>query len=642
MKVNTYRDEHSAPFNWATKSQQELRFEAGTPEYIPTESDASEQGFESLRTISPKNSTQMIRQSRGNPCYAKPVQIPQVPKMSAKSPTGESSTLGRKSRKPSVSPHRINNFVCETSPNRLILDFGTSSNGTENGSENGSDLSGVSTGHNSSTDCSSTRSSVGLLEKMKQKTKKSIKRSISSVSTKNRNKKENSSTSNDSKIDLSKCNPNSKDFINYKYSPTNSSMTLSSISIVQSSMTSLQSNQTLTSSAHKYNTTTRCSRGNSRQSSVVSFDKTDTSSNNSQNKEPIYGTSRRSITKPTHAPPPPPVKPPIPNNPPPPLPTSNGNSFGSRFTFDPVDSLPLATSDKDESDILHSKPNPTVTLTENKSTTALESDTRNLPYPSLQQPNEPSLKSNTLDSSDPKKKGSSSLNVKSNPLIGSDDNKLVEAKEVESFLSSIQQVKPAFKTRIFGSSNLPNSVKYISSSKKDAKLKELQSEKDTLSSEPITLEPNINLRQYKIKDKTETEDHNYNDADDNKLVDAKEVETCDRSFLSSIQQVKPVFKTRIFGSSNLPNSVKDISSNKNNAKPKELQSEKDTSSSGPMTLEPDLNLKQYKIDKTESEDHNSNDAEDKNLEVRPLEDFKVDLSVDVVSYFFSYDLAKKL
>ena len=642
MKVNTYRDEHSAPFNWATKSQQELRFEAGTPEYIPTESEASEQGFESLRTISPKNSTQMIRQSRGNPCYAKPVQIPQVPKMSAKSPTGESSTLGRKSRKPSVSPHRINNFVCETSPNRLILDFGTSSNGTENGSENGSDLSGVSTGHNSSTDCSSTRSSVGLLEKMKQKTKKSIKRSISSVSTKNRNKKENSSTSNDSKIDLSKCNPNSKDFINYKYSPTNSSMTLSSISIVQSSMTSLQSNQTLTSSAHKYNTTTRCSRGNSRQSSVVSFDKTDTSSNNSQNKEPIYGTSRRSITKPTHAPPPPPVKPPIPNNPPPPLPTSNGNSFGSRFTFDPVDSLPLATSDKDESDILHSKSNPTVTLTENKSTAALESETRNLPYPSLQQPNEPSLKSNTLDSSDPKKKGSSSLNVKSNPLIGSDDNKLVEAKEVESFLSSIQQVKPAFKTRIFGSSNLPNSVKYISSSKKDAKLKELQSEKDTSSSEPITLEPNINLRQYKIKDKTETEDHNYNDADDNKLVDAKEVETCDRSFLSSIQQVKPVFKTRIFGSSNLPNSVKDISSNKNNAKPKELQSEKDTSSSGPMTLEPDLNLRQYKIDKTGSEDHNSNDAEDKNLEVRPLEDFKVDLSVDVVSYFFSYDLAKKL
>ena len=642
MKVNTYRDEHSAPFNWATKSQQELRFEAGTPEYIPTESEASEQGFESLRTISPKNSTQMIRQSRGNPCYAKPVQIPQVPKMSAKSPTGESSTLGRKSRKPSVSPHRINNFVCETSPNRLILDFGTSSNGTENGSENGSDLSGVSTGHNSSTDCSSTRSSVGLLEKMKQKTKKSIKRSISSVSTKNRNKKENSSTSNDSKIDLSKCNPNSKDFINYKYSPTNSSMTLSSISIVQSSMTSLQSNQTLTSSAHKYNTTTRCSRGNSRQSSVVSFDKTDTSSNNSQNKEPIYGTSRRSITKPTHAPPPPPVKPPIPNNPPPPLPTSNGNSFGSRFTFDPVDSLPLATSDKDESDILHSKPNPTVTLTENKSTAALESETRNLPYPSLQQPNEPSLKSNTLDSSDPKKKGSSSLNVKSNPLIGSDDNKLVEAKEVESFLSSIQQVKPAFKTRIFGSSNLPNSVKNISSSKNNAKPKELQSEKDTLSSEPITLEPNINLRQYKIKDKTETEDHNYNDADDNKLVDAKEVETCDRSFLSSIQQVKPVFKTRIFGSSNLPNSVKDISSNKNNAKPKELQSEKDTSSSGPMTLEPDLNLRQYKIDKTESEDHNSNDAEDKNLEVRPLEDFKVDLSVDVVSYFFSYDLAKKL
>ena len=28
----TYRDEHSAPFSWMTKSQQELRFDSGTPE----------------------------------------------------------------------------------------------------------------------------------------------------------------------------------------------------------------------------------------------------------------------------------------------------------------------------------------------------------------------------------------------------------------------------------------------------------------------------------------------------------------------------------------------------------------------------------------------------------------------------------
>merc|ERR1719266_2746355 len=191
---------------------------------------------------------------------------------------------------------------------------------------------------------------------MKQKTRSSIKRSISSVSTKNRNKRENTSNGNGSKIDLSKCDPNSKDFINYKYSPTNSSMTLSSISIAQNSMTSLQSNHTLTSSAHKYNTAATRSRQNSRQSSVISFDKTDSSSCNSQNKEPIYGTTRRNITKPSHAPPPPPVKLAKPDNPPPPLPISTGNdSFGSRFKFDPVDSAPLVSSPQKNKEV--SRPN---------------------------------------------------------------------------------------------------------------------------------------------------------------------------------------------------------------------------------------------------------------------------------------------
>ena len=229
--------------------------------------------------------------------------------MSAKSSDRErSATLGKKVKQPSVSPHRINNFVCESSPNRLILDFGNADNCVKNGSENGSDLSGTSTGHNSSTECSS-RSSVGLLEKMKQKTKTSIKRSISSVSNKSRNKRENSSKNN-SKSEISNCDPQSKDFINYKYSPTNSSLTLSTISTTHNSMTSLQSTQTLTSSAHHYNgkiNETKLSRQSSRQSSVASFDKADASSNNSKN-EPIYGTTRRNITKPSHAPPPPPVK----------------------------------------------------------------------------------------------------------------------------------------------------------------------------------------------------------------------------------------------------------------------------------------------------------------------------------------------
>ena len=111
-----------------------MRFEAGTPEQTLTEGEASEQGLETLRTTSPKNKTLQIRQSRGNPSYAKRVQIPQVPNISAKSPTAESILLGKKAKQPSVSPHRINNFVCESSPNRLILDFGNASNGIENSS----------------------------------------------------------------------------------------------------------------------------------------------------------------------------------------------------------------------------------------------------------------------------------------------------------------------------------------------------------------------------------------------------------------------------------------------------------------------------------------------------------------------------
>lgn len=324
-----------------------MRFEAGTPEQMLTESEASEQGLETLRTTSPKNKTLQIRQSRGNPSYAKRVQIPQVPNISAKSPNAESSNLlVKKAKQPSVSPHRINNFVCESSPNRLILDFGNTSNGLENSSIlqqtdeklslNGSDFSGASTGHNSSTECSSTRSSVGLLEKMKQKTRTSIKRSISSVSNKNRNRKENSSWNNESKTDLSKCNPNSKDFINYKYSPTNSSLTLSTISITHNSMTSLQSNHTLTSSAHQYckANPTRQSRQNSLQSSIISVnDKANASLNNSLNNEPIYGTSRRHITKPNHAPPPPPGQATKPSRAPPPPPITNGSSIIENVPF---------------------------------------------------------------------------------------------------------------------------------------------------------------------------------------------------------------------------------------------------------------------------------------------------------------------
>ena len=309
----------------------------------------SQQGLDTLRTISPKNATLLIRQSRGNPCYAKPVQTPQVP---AKSPNSESNSIPveKKVIHPPVSPHRINNFVYESSPNRLIFDFGDTSGNLVNNSGislpnhtdekmslNGSDISGASTGHNSSSDCSSARSSAGLLAKMKERTRASIKRSISSVNNKNRPKKDNSIGNNENKTNLSKYNPQSKDFINYKYSPTNSSLTLSTLSITNNSMTSLQSNQTLTSSAHNcypsINSSQTQSRQNSLEPSTDSGDRITPTSNNSSSSEPIYGTCRRHITKPSHAPPPPPTQLTKPSRAPPPPPIEKNRVIHENIPF---------------------------------------------------------------------------------------------------------------------------------------------------------------------------------------------------------------------------------------------------------------------------------------------------------------------
>ena len=90
MQVYTYRDEHSAPFSWMSRSQQELRFESGTPEQL-TEEELAERGLELVGGGPPRarsatssnqsgnqHSQSFIRLSRGNPSYAKPVGIPQV------------------------------------------------------------------------------------------------------------------------------------------------------------------------------------------------------------------------------------------------------------------------------------------------------------------------------------------------------------------------------------------------------------------------------------------------------------------------------------------------------------------------------------------------------------------------------------
>jgi hypothetical protein len=53
--------------------------------------------------------------------------VPMLPKVCDAENGGETlllNRLNRSSSNPPVSPHRINNFVYESSPNRLILDFG--------------------------------------------------------------------------------------------------------------------------------------------------------------------------------------------------------------------------------------------------------------------------------------------------------------------------------------------------------------------------------------------------------------------------------------------------------------------------------------------------------------------------------------
>ena len=100
-----------------TRSQQELSFESGPHEYIEEELD----GLETLTTASPSRALNrqslLVRHSKGNPLFAKPVGIPVVPNL-------EHKDLVKMDPRPPVSPHKINNFVYEED-NRIILDFGS-------------------------------------------------------------------------------------------------------------------------------------------------------------------------------------------------------------------------------------------------------------------------------------------------------------------------------------------------------------------------------------------------------------------------------------------------------------------------------------------------------------------------------------
>ena len=178
----SYRDEHSAPWSWMSRSQQELSFESG-----PIEQCSSEdlEGLETLTTASPSRALNrqslLVRQSKGNPLYAKPVGIPIVPTLQPKLNSDQLIKM-EINQAPQVSPHKINNFVYEED-NRIILDFGTNDDFGTNGTSIDNALRGSLGGPDSPTSNSESlsKSSSSLLAKMKEK-KNTLKKSLSNVS----------------------------------------------------------------------------------------------------------------------------------------------------------------------------------------------------------------------------------------------------------------------------------------------------------------------------------------------------------------------------------------------------------------------------------------------------------------------------
>ncbi len=165
LQTYSYRDEHSGPFSWMTRSQQELSFESGPIEYID--------GVEELDVLTASPSrvlnrqSLLIRQSKGNPIYSKPVGIPIVPTIEKKVERKSSDKMAAAP----VSPHKINNFVYEED-NRIVLDFGPSS--TSDAEKSG----GAAEGNNKA---ATKENGNNFLDRVKN-TKNTLKKSLSNVS----------------------------------------------------------------------------------------------------------------------------------------------------------------------------------------------------------------------------------------------------------------------------------------------------------------------------------------------------------------------------------------------------------------------------------------------------------------------------
>lgn len=75
LQTYTYQDEHSAPFSWKTRSQQDLTTEFGPMEAL-TEEDLASRGLETLTTrasnaLNRQWDSKVLRMSKGNPAFAK-------------------------------------------------------------------------------------------------------------------------------------------------------------------------------------------------------------------------------------------------------------------------------------------------------------------------------------------------------------------------------------------------------------------------------------------------------------------------------------------------------------------------------------------------------------------------------------------
>lgn len=204
----SFREDSGSSYGWMSQTQPDV--DTARPSSA-TSDEMNDNSLEAVSTVvlpSTIHARQsiMIRQSKGNPSYAKKVNIPIVPILPKPSDaeTQQLNRLNRSTSNPPVSPHRINNFVYESSPNRLILDFGDTSTDLDLSnprtssplSGNISDSSSLATSSSTLTltTNSTTRSHTSIMAKMKE-TKNTFQKTFGGTMTRRKKHKSGSAAS---------------------------------------------------------------------------------------------------------------------------------------------------------------------------------------------------------------------------------------------------------------------------------------------------------------------------------------------------------------------------------------------------------------------------------------------------------------